>query len=131
MIDPTMLAGLASSAVAILSPMLKKAAGKALEKMGDGAGAALFEGLKKRFEHGHPSGKEALDELVKNPTDEDAQAALRLHLRKAMEADPAFATELKEWVRKAGAGPTTNSQKAHATHGSTVIQIQGSGNKVG
>jgi hypothetical protein len=134
MTDPTTIATLAASAVAVLTPMLKKAAGKAFEKVGESAAGTLFEGLKKRFTHG--SAKEALEDLVKHPADGDLQGMLRVQLKKAMEADPAFAAQVKEWVNKKSqpGGQTAiasdHSQAAVADNGSTVIQVQGSNNVV-
>ena len=119
---------LASSAVAALVPLLTKATEKGIEKAGEQVSVTLFDALKKRFSS--PAAKESMDVLAKMPADTDAQAALRLQLRMAMEADPALAASLQEMLGKpAGSGATTQTATVTGNE-SQVIQIAGSGNTV-
>jgi hypothetical protein len=96
----TTITSLAASAVAALAPYLAKAgeefareAGKgALEKIG-----ALYDFLKKRFQ-ANPNAKGALDDLKANPDDEDAQAALRVQIKKLMKADPTIVKTVQQML---------------------------------
>lgn len=122
------IALLATSAVAALVPLLIKATEKGIEKAGEQVSITLFDALKKRFSS--PAAKESLDVLARMPADADAQAALRLQLRMAMEADPSLAGSLQEVLGKhAGAGATTQMATVTGNQNS-VNQIVGSNNTV-
>lgn len=129
MIDIATLTALATTAVAILSPLLQKAVEKGAEEVGKSAVGALVDKIKTRLTHA--GAKEALDDLAKQPGDPAAQGALNMQLRKAIEADPTLATFLKQWVdeseSQAGTSQTAN---VHGNDNKT-IQISGSGNTVG
>jgi len=60
------------------------------------------QALKTRFAK-RPAAHEALSDLEKSPDDADLQATLRVQLKKALEEDKAFAMELQELLRVAGA----------------------------
>jgi len=100
--DP--ISSLASVVVAALAPYLAKAgeefskeAGKAASrKIGD-----LYAALARHFQK-KPTAAGALADLKATPNDEDAQAALRLQLKKQMKADPAFADELRQILDQVG-----------------------------
>lgn len=122
------IALLASSAVAALVSLLIKATEKGIEKAGEQVSVTLFDALKKRFSS--PAAKDSMDVLAKMPADTDAQAALRLQLRMAMEADPALAASLQEMLgTHAGSGATTQTANVTGNQNS-VNQIVGSGNTV-
>ena len=129
MLDIATLTALASSAVAVLTPLLQKAAEKGVEELGKSAAGALFTKLKERLTHA--GAKEALDDLAKQPADTAAQGALNMQLRKAIEADPELAAFLKQWVAeseaKIGISQIANVQGDH----NKTTQIAGSGNTVG
>lgn len=108
MIDPASITLLASSAVALLSPFLKKAAEKGAEKLGESAAGTLFEKL--RLSLKTPAGQEALSDLAKQPDDADNQAGLRKEIRKAAEQDPEFAKQLQELMTSAAT--TSDNQVA-------------------
>jgi hypothetical protein len=96
--DP--IATLAASAVAALTPYLAKAGEEFAKEAGKAAVAkfsALYQVLKDRFKN-KPTAKEALVDLETNPNDEDAQAALRLQLKKQLTADPSFVEALQKLV---------------------------------
>ena len=128
MMDVATLTALATSAVAVLTPLIQKAIEKGAEELGKSSAAALFNRLKQRL--GHAGAKEALDDLAKQPGDTAAQGAMSMQLRKALEADPELAAFLKQWVAesesKVGITQTAN------THGDNnkTTQIVGSGNSV-
>jgi hypothetical protein len=72
-----------------------------------------------------PSADEAVHDVVKAPEDADAQAVLRVQLRKILEADSSLAAEIAQILE--GAGPKTSF---HAeVHGSGAV-AQGQGNVV-
>jgi|CXWL01.1.fsa_nt_gi hypothetical protein len=128
MIDIATLTALATSAVAVLSPLLQKALEKGVEEIGKSSAGALFNKLKERLNHS--GAKEALADLAKQPADPDAQGALRIQLRKALEADPALVETLKLLVdagkSETNANQTTNTKGDH----NRTIQIVGFGNSV-
>ena len=129
MLDPATLSALAGAAVAALVPFLRKAAEKGAEKLGEHAATRLFDGLKAKLIS--PPAQEALDEAARHPDDADVQAALRVQVRKALEADPAFAATLRGWLADAGmpAGGTVQTATASG-ESSSVVQIHGSQNTV-
>jgi hypothetical protein len=89
---------LAANAVAVLAPYLSKAAETVVPK----AAEDLYKTVKARLS-GKPAAEEALEDLKASPADEDAQAALRLQLKKLLVEDEAFVQELSEKLEKAQA----------------------------
>ena len=129
MLDLATLSAIAASAVTVLTPLLGKAAQKGAEELGKGAVTSLLDKLKQRL--GHAGAKEALDELARQPSDGDAQGALRLQLRKAMEQDPELVAFLQDWAKESAPAAGV-SQVANVTgHQNQTVQISGSGNRVG
>lgn len=124
--DPTMIQTIASGVIVTLTPALAKAisaaagpirtTGEELAKaLGQAAGeqaTALMKAISRKFE-GHPAAEEAVADLVQAPEDEDAQAALRHQLKKALQADEAFAQELRQLLQveepAPGTGPTVTA----------------------
>lgn len=124
-------APLAASTVALLAPLLGKALDKGVEEVGKAAATGILSKLKDKLSHA--GAKEALEDLSKQPTDADTQAALRRQLVKAMEADPAMGEVVKTWLGEAtpqaaeiGINQTANTQG----NNNTVIQISGSANAI-
>ena len=94
---------IAAAAVAALSPYLAKAG----EKIADAAGEAawkkvgdLYDSLKHKFA-GKPAAQGALEDLVKDPTDADTQAALRKELKKLLAEDGDMLNELSAMLDQA------------------------------
>jgi hypothetical protein len=58
---------------------------------------------------GRPAAQEAARDLAAAPTDEDAQAALRVQLRKLLADDPALQQELSALLNASGQGTTTTN----------------------
>jgi hypothetical protein len=89
---------LATSVVAALAPYLMKAgeefakeAGKSVaNKIGE-----LYQFLNEHFKK-HPNAKEALDDLKAKPDDNDAQAALRVQIKKLLETDPDMVRKIEQ-----------------------------------
>ena len=95
---------LAASIVAVLAPYLAKAGEEFAKEAGKIASTkitAIYQIIKDRF-HNQPVTSAALAELEAAPDDVDAQAALRLQLKKQMEADPTFADSLHQLLRDMG-----------------------------
>jgi hypothetical protein len=96
-----------------LMPYLLKMGEKAAEEAGEKIGGATWEwgkGLWNKLRakvEAKPAAIEAAHEVAKNPDDVDAQAALRLQLRKLLEGDPTLAEEVYELVEKAQAAGVT------------------------
>ncbi len=88
-------------------------------------GGSLFAWLQAKL----PTGaRAALQELRAAPADEDNQTLLRIHLKKALEHDPALGAELAALLPSEATGGTT--QTATAGTGARVAQVHGSGNTV-
>ena len=135
MLDPTVLSTLISATVAMLSPLLGKAVEKAAEEagkqVGQGTAGLLVERLKARLSS--TRAKDALADVTQQPTDADSQTVLRVHLKKAVEADPALADFLQQWLDDARkqAPDTGITQTATVTGDNNfTVQITGSGNAV-
>jgi hypothetical protein len=119
------LASLAASAVALLAPFFQKAGEKAVEKLGESAAGTLYDALKVRLQS--HAAHEALADMEKAPDDADAQAALRVALRKALEQDPELVQVLHGLVAKAATG----GQQINITgNANKTAQVSGTGNKV-
>ena len=128
--DPVALAG---SAVALVAPYLAEGGKELAKTIGSEASeriVKLYEKVKAKLTGG---GAQALADLKKQPKDADNQAALRVQLKKALEADPAFRAELATLVEEIKAkGGDQIIQTANITGDQNVTkQIAGSGNVVG
>ena len=104
--------------------LAKEVGGEAGERI-----VKLYDKVKAKLTGG---GAEALTDLEKQPKDADSQAALRVQLKKALEADPAFRAELATLVEEIKAkGGDQIIQSANVTGDQNVTtQIAGSGNVV-
>ena len=127
--DPVTLAG---AAVALVAPYLAEGGKELAKKVGGEAGeriVKLYDKVKAKLSGG---GAEALADLEKQPEDADSQAVLRVQLKKALEADPAFRAELSTLVEEIKAkGGDQIIQSANVTGDSNITtQIAGSGNVV-
>jgi len=94
--DP--ITSLAQAAVAALAPYLAKTGEETANETGKataGKIAVLHQALRSRFEN-NPSAQEVLADLEDNPDDVDVQSALRLQLKKQMNADPTLIDALRQ-----------------------------------
>ena len=131
MIDPATLTALASSTVALLSPLLAKAVDKGAEEVGKSAAGALLAKLKERL--GGTPAQKPLEDLAALPEDPDNQADLRKQLKAAVQADPALVAFLQQWLEQGQQqAPTLGiTQTANVTgNNNKTVQIAGSGNSV-
>ena len=127
--DPTTLAG---ATVALVTPYLAEGGRELAKKLGGEAGqriVKLYDKVKSKLTG---SGAEALVDLEKQPEDADSQAVLRVQLKKALEADPAFRAELTALVDeiKAKGGDQIIQTANIAGDSNVTTQIAGSGNVV-
>jgi hypothetical protein len=91
------ISAIATAVVAALVPYLSKAGEELAKEAGKSAAErlnSLYESLRKRLQKPSPAAA-ALDDLAETPQDKDAQAALRLQLRKQMQDDPSLAEALQ------------------------------------
>ncbi len=110
-------ATLAQEATRILAPflpyLLTKAGEKAAEVVGEKFGAELWETAQELWGRLFPKVKEkpaaleAAQDVAANPEDEDAQAALRLQLRKLLSQDHFLAQEVARILEEARARGVT------------------------
>jgi hypothetical protein len=141
------VAPLAGQVVAVLAPFLPQlvmagqkvaeGVGSELGEHGEELARALWEQLKPRVE-GRPASKEAVQDAALNPKDADAQAALRVQLRKLLTEDPVLAEELTRILNKdrpAGSVITVTASGAGAVAAGRDIQagtiITGDNNRTG
>ncbi len=101
---------------------LVEEAGKTLGEHGLDLLKTLWAKLRPKVEE-KPTAAEAVQEVARAPEDADAQAALRLQLRKILEADVSFAAEIEKLLEAAGQKASYQAE----LHGSGVI-AQGKGN---
>jgi hypothetical protein len=124
---------LAVAAVAALAPYLSTAATEGAKKLGAAAAerlAGLYDKVKGRLRSS--AGQEALAEFAKAPEDADTQGALRLALRKQLEEDPSFHSELAALVEEISRlHPAVVQTSTITGNGNLNVQISGSGNQVG
>lgn len=141
------VAPLAGQVVAILAPFLPQlvtagqkvaeGVGSELGEHGEEIARALWERLAPRIE-ARPASKEAAQDAALNPKDADAQAALRVQLRKLLTEDTALAEELTTLLNKdrpAGSVTTVTASGAGAIAAGRDIQagtiITGDNNRTG
>lgn len=102
-------------------PALLHGAGELAESVAGGAIDAVSERARKLWERlwpslqNRPGGTEAANDVAKAPDDPDMQAALRVHLRKLFEADPALAADVKAMLENRG------TSTASADHGGVAV----------
>lgn len=101
----------------------QKVAGKAADVIGEEAAnyaERLWERLKPGVE-AKPAAKEAVEEVAKNPKDEDALGALRIQLKKLLEEDGALKADLtKIWGEAEAANVVTASGERSVAVGGDV-----------
>lgn len=126
MVDLTTLAKDLITFLTPFLPYLLKAGDKAVEEAGKKLGAdawerakALWGKLRPKVE-AKPAAQEAAQDVAQAPVDEDAQAALRLQLKKLLNEDEAFAKEVARlWEGAKSAGVTV------IAHGERSVAIGG------
>jgi hypothetical protein len=104
----TDLITLAPLVLTTLTPYLTTFATAAAEEIGKKvpeAAGKVWAVLKKKFDT-KEAAREALEDLLKNPKDEDTQGAFRLQLKKFLTDDPDFAGELSKLLESAGTTTT-------------------------
>jgi hypothetical protein len=117
---------IATTAVAFLSPYLLKAGEKAAEEVGKKlpeAAASVWNAITTRF-RGNVVAEAAVKDLVEQPGDQLNQSTFANQLRKALQDEPAFATELahllEEAKRQSGDTISNTGSGAVATSGSVA-----------
>jgi len=102
-----------------LQPFLPIIAAKAAEEVGKTAVSEVWTAIKKKFDT-KEAAKEALVDLLKDPQDADAQGAFRKQLKKLLEEDSSFASDLANLLEKAG-----SDFKAQVIGGGAIAQGDG------
>jgi hypothetical protein len=92
---------LVTSAWTAVQPFLPIIATKGAEKLGEALVTDLWTAIKKKFDT-KAAAREALEELLKAPADVDVQGAFRLQLKKLLQEDASFATDLEKLLTAAG-----------------------------
>lgn len=98
MIDVTALAQTVTAILAPALPILAKIGDGTLEKIGSDISdkaKMLWTKLRPRLA-AKPSAQDALTEVINNPNDEDAKAALRLQIKKLLSEDIELASEISK-----------------------------------
>lgn len=107
---------LVATAWTALQPFLPVIATKAAEEVGKTAISKVWTAIEKKFDT-KAGAKEALLDLVKNPQDADAQGAFRLQLKKLLEEDKSFASDLSKLLESVG-----DDYKAQLTGDGAIAQ---------
>jgi hypothetical protein len=122
---------IATTAVAFLSPYLVKAGEKAAEEVGKKlpeAAARVWNAIMTRF-RGNAVAEAAVKDLAEKPGDQLNQSTFANQLRKVLDAEPAFATELahllEEAKRQSGDTITNTGSGAVATSGGVAAGAGG------
>ena len=119
---------LATAAMGLLLPHLKNAGEKAVEKLGeklpDAVGklwTAIFEKFKGK------DTEEAVGELVAQPEDQQVQTAVTYQLKKALEKDSTFLSELEQLLKvaKETSGTIINTGSGAVATGGGVAAGEG------
>ena len=122
-------AGMAATAVALVTPYVAEGAKELAKKVGAEAGGRLvklWDAVKGRL-----AGKDALADVEAEPGDQRRWAALEVELEKALKQDPGFRGELARLIEAIPAEQRIGIQQiATVSGGSTSVQTAGSGNQV-
>ena len=95
--DSQTITVLATTAIAFLSSAFKSAGEESGKKIGEDIHQFLSSAFRKK-----PAAKEALADLKTAPDDADFQTALRVQLKKLLNEDPSFASQLQGMLKSAG-----------------------------
>jgi hypothetical protein len=112
--DPLTISTLAAAAVSFMGKFLSHATEGAATK----AGEAIFDAIKAKC-LSDKSRTETLEDFAREPDDEDLAAALRVQLKKLLQADEQLAAQIAQLLRAQGAGSTvytvTQTAGSHST----------------
>lgn len=115
-------------------PYLLKAGEKAAEDVGTKFGAAAWEQAKVLWDKLQPkfaakaAAVEAVEDVAQTPDDEDAQASLRLQLKKLLNQDESLAKEIAELIQEKPQAPgSTNISQQAGDNAIQFGQVQQSG----
>ncbi|HYV13370.1 MAG TPA: hypothetical protein VE980_20870 [Pyrinomonadaceae bacterium] len=110
------IGAMASSLTTVLVPLLPyllKAGEKAAEETGNAVAGQSWEWVKsvwtrlKPKVEAKPAALEAAQDVALSPEDQDAQAALRIQLRKLLTEDQSLADEVSRWLEQGKAAGIT------------------------
>ena len=132
--DITALASSLTTALVPLLPYLLKAGEKAAEETGTKVAdqslewaKSLWSKLKPKVD-AKPAALEAAQDVAQTPDDEDAQAALRVQVKKLLAEDQSLAEEVRRWLEQgkaAGITVTASGDRSVAiggdVKGSTIV----------
>lgn len=124
--DITPLAADLASLLAPLVPLLAQGGEKAAEALGEKLGQAGWERVGAIWDKLHGrlgADSDALQELALTPDDADAQAALRLAVKRLLQSDPILADELADLLNQAKPAAVT----AVGIRGNANVVAQGAG----
>lgn len=116
--DPLTVSSVAAAAVSFLSKFLSHATEGAATK----AGETLFETIRSQC-LADKSKAETLEDFAREPGDQDLAAALRVQLKKLLQADEQLATQIEELLRTQGAASTVNTVTQTAGSHSTQYGV--------
>jgi hypothetical protein len=139
--DPATLTAFLAPFLPALLNLGAKAASGAATKAGETAGTKLTENAlnkaKAIWEKLHPkveakeAAKEAVEDVAKVPDDEDLQTALRVQLKKILEADPDLAEAIAQILQEDAPDGTPGTQIVqHVTGNQNQVIGQVTGGKV-
>jgi hemophore-related protein len=110
-----------------IKDLMSTVVGKVAEDVGDAAGQQAASALSRVWDRvtelfgRHPERQAALEDFKAAPDDEDAQSALRLALKKLLEAEPEVEADLAQLVDAPVPGTTQTITQVIGNTGVTVI----------
>src|SRR5262249_22127780 len=118
------VAQIATIVVAAMAPYLAKGGEEIAKKFG----GDLYARIKARLTSA--AGQESVEALEQSPLDDDAQATVRLQLKKAMSEDAAFRELLEKLAGQIEAERRESVVQASTTSGAgnATVQVSGKGN---
>ena len=122
------IAAVVAGIIPVLSPYLPTIADKAAGKIGEELPSSivkLWQSSLSRFSKNEAS-REAISDLQANASDPDLHAAFRVQLRKLLETDPSFRTELEDLLGGLPQVPASPISQA----GIANINVHGTANTV-
>ena len=107
---------LANSVWQVILPLLPLLATKGAEKIGEEAGASIWEAVKEKFD-GKLETKKVAEKLLAEPESAKMQTVFQYQLEELLEEDESFVKELEKLLEA-----VEISNTAHVIGGGTVVQ---------
>jgi len=105
LMDTASISAIVMSVFSVLQPYLSIISSKLVEKIGEKIPdeiSKLWHKISSQFNNSE-SGKESIDDLMRNPDNQDIQASFRVQLKRNLEKDDAFKKEIIRLIEEVSA----------------------------